>query len=64
MATKVAKKFDSVSLQKQIDLHIKAVGKARDDLQNTLDELAELDECCMRAIDSLEEARAALSELA
>lgn len=64
MATKIAKKFDPAVLQKQIDQHIKAVGKVRDDLQDTLDKLTKLDDCCMRAIDNLEYAREVLSELA
>ena len=47
----------------KIEKHMKAVGVQRDKLDDTIQQLSILKECCERAEECLQEARDALSEL-
>jgi len=48
---------------KKLEKHMKAVGVQRDKLDETIQELGSLKECCERAKECLQDARDALSEL-
>jgi hypothetical protein len=52
------------TMMKAIDKRREAVGKERDKLDDMIQELECLRECCERAYDDLGHAREALSELA
>ena len=49
---------------KQLEKHHMAVGAERDKLRETISQMEELEECCSRAHDDLQNAIDALSELA
>lgn len=56
-------KRDAAKWQKMIDKHIAGIAKQRDALDDTINQLTDLKECCDRAHENLECARDALSEL-
>lgn len=49
---------------KQLEKRQKAIGVERDKLREALGQMEELEECCQRAYDDLQNAIEALSELA
>jgi hypothetical protein len=54
----------SAAITKRIETHRSEVGKLRDSIRESISELESLEDTCERALNSLDDAADALSELA